>query len=86
MSTTITIRSTEEAVATIAGLATRVIANGNHDGHPLERVARIITSDPVLSLIRTAYTRRIAQGEAPRQACIGVGQGLIAHYCNSAGI
>ncbi|MEW2631638.1 hypothetical protein AB0903_08255 [Streptomyces sp. NPDC048389] len=64
----------------------RVIAEGGHEGHDLETVGRIITSDTVLDTIRTAYDRRIAAGATPKDAVTAVGQSLIAHYCNSAGI
>ncbi|GHA94396.1 hypothetical protein [Streptomyces chryseus] len=86
MSRTIRITGTEDAVAEIAALTTRVIAEGGHDGHDLETVGRIVTSDTVLDTIRTAYDRRIADGATPKDAVIAVGQSLIAHYCNSAGI
>ncbi|WP_138909967.1 hypothetical protein [Streptomyces chryseus] len=86
MSRTIRIRSTEDAVAEIAAMTTRVIAEGGHEGHDLETVGRIITSDTVLDTIRTAYDRRISSGETVKAAVIAVGQSLIAHYCNSAGI
>ncbi|WP_406501575.1 hypothetical protein OHA04_27535 [Streptomyces sp. NBC_01590] len=86
MSHTIRITGTEDAVATIAALTTRVIAEGGHKGHDLETVGRIITSDTVLDTIRTAYDRRIANGATPKDAVTAVGQSLIAHYCNSAGI
>ncbi|MFB8402172.1 hypothetical protein [Streptomyces sp. NPDC055912] len=86
MSRTIRIAGTEDAVAEIAALTTRVIAEGGHDGHDLETVGRIITSDEVLGTIRTAYNRRIAAGATPKEAVTAVGQSLVAHYCNSAGI
>ncbi|MDH6544140.1 hypothetical protein [Streptomyces sp. SPB4] len=86
MSRIIRIRNTEDAVAEIAALTTRVIAAAGHPGHGLESVGQIITSDTVLETIRTAYNRRITQGATPKDAVIAVGQSLIAHYCNSAGI
>lgn len=86
MTDTITIRTTEDAVSTIAALATRVIAEGNHPGHDLEKVGRILTSDRVLDTIRTAYNKRIAEGVTTKDAVIRVGQIMIAHYCNSARI
>ncbi|MEV7581585.1 hypothetical protein [Streptomyces erythrochromogenes] len=86
MSRTIRIRNTEDAVAVIAAHTTRVIAAAGHPGHDLESVGQVITSDTVLQTIRTAYSRRIAQDATPKDAVIAVGQSLIAHYCNSAGI
>ncbi|MBC9730698.1 hypothetical protein [Streptomyces sp. TRM68367] len=86
MTRTFNIRTTEDAVACIAALATEVIADGNHPGHDLETVFDRITSGDVLCLIRQYYDRRVGNGESPRQAVIGVGQSLIAHYCQSAGI
>lgn len=86
MSRTIRIRNTEDAVVEIAALTTRSIAEAGHKGHDRESVGRIITSDAVLGLIRTAYNRRTGNGETPKDAVIAVGQSLIAHYYNSAGI
>lgn len=86
MTVTIQVRNTEDAVATIAALATRVIAEAGHEGHGLEAVGERLTSDAVLDTIRAAYDRRTGQGATPKDAVIAVGQSLIAHYCNSAGI
>lgn len=86
MARKIRIGSTDEAVATIAALTTKVIAEDNLPGHSLEEVGARITSDDVLATIRTAYLRRLAKGATPKEAVIAVGQSLIAHYCNSAGI
>ena len=86
MSTMIRIRNTEDAVSVIAALTTRVIADGGHEGHDLETVGARITSDAVLDTIRTAYERRTGNGATPKDAVIAVGQSLIAHYCNKAGI
>jgi hypothetical protein len=86
MTATIRIRNTDDAVATIASIATKVIAEGNHPGHDLEAVgARLATCD-VLATIRRAYDRHTTNGATPKAAVIAVGQSLIAHYCNSAGI
>lgn len=86
MQTTITINNIEDAVAVIAAYATRVIAADNHPGHNLEQVGARMTSDEVLDTIRAALTRRIDNGTTPKEAVIGVGQAVIAHYCNAAGI
>lgn len=86
MSRIIRIRSTEDAVVEIAAMTTRVIAEGGHEGHDLETVGRLITSDLVLDTIRAAYNRRTAEGATPKEAVIAVGTQLVAHYCNSAGI
>ncbi|MCY0957707.1 hypothetical protein, partial [Streptomyces sp. H27-H5] len=78
MSRTIRIRTTEDAVVEIAALTTRVIVKGGHEGHDLETVGRIITSDTVLDTIRTAYDRWVGNGATPKDAVIAVGQSLIA--------
>ncbi|MDX3645317.1 hypothetical protein [Streptomyces sp. MB09-02B] len=83
---TITIRNIEDAVATIAAYATRVIAAGNHPGHNLEEVGARMTRDEVLDTIRASLTRRISNGATAKEAIIGTGQAVIAHYCNAAGI
>jgi hypothetical protein len=82
----LTVKDTEDAVVVILALATETIAAGNHPGHTLHQVFDRITSDEVLCLVREFYGRRIAKGETPRDAVIGVGQSLIAHYCEKAGI
>lgn len=86
MSAKIRISTTEDAVATIAALATKAIAADGHEGHDLERVGRIITSDPVLDKIREAFTRHLRDGKSVKDAMIAAGQTLIAVYCDSAGI
>ncbi len=83
---TITIRNIEDAVTTVAAYATRVIAADNHPGHNLEQVGTRMTSDEVLDTIRAALNRRIKNGATSKEAVIGVGQAVIAHYCNVAGI
>ncbi|MFD8509674.1 hypothetical protein ACFV27_00810 [Streptomyces antimycoticus] len=84
---TIKINNTEDAVATIAAMATKVIAAGGHQGHDLETVGAIMASDNVLDAIRRSFTRNLAKdGATVKSAFIKTGQGLIAHYCNSAGI
>ncbi|CAL9611422.1 hypothetical protein SUDANB1_05635 [Streptomyces sp. enrichment culture] len=84
---TIRIRNTEDAVAVIAAMATKVIAAGGHAGHDLETVGRIMTSDDVLGLIRTAYVRHTTKGrKTPKAAVIAVGQAVVASYCDRAGI
>lgn len=80
------IGTTEDAVITIAALGTRVIAAAGHPGHNLEQVGRRILSDKVMDTIRDGYNRRISEGATPKEAIIRVGQSMIAHYCNSAGI
>jgi hypothetical protein len=82
----IRIRNTEDAVAVIAALATRSIASGGYEGHDLETVGALLTSDEILDRIRDGYTRRIGRGETPKEAVIGVGQTLIATYCKAAGL
>ncbi|MER0476783.1 hypothetical protein ABR737_00160 [Streptomyces sp. Edi2] len=86
MSTTIRIRTTEDAVAVIAAMATKTIAAGAHPGHGLEAVGTRLTTDDVLGRIRAAYNRHTAGGATPKESVIAVGQTLIAAYCNSAGI
>jgi hypothetical protein len=83
---TFTIRCTEDAVPVIAALATETIAAGGHDGHTLESVGAVMTSDAVLDRIRTAYDRHTGNGLTPKQAVIKVGQTVIATYCDRAGI
>ncbi|MFD6852622.1 hypothetical protein CH313_27255 [Streptomyces sp. TSRI0384-2] len=82
----IRIRNTEDAVATIAALATKAIAKGNHEGHDLEVVGERMTCAQILDRIRTAYERHTARGATPKEAVITVGQTLVATYCESAGI
>ncbi|MFE9319091.1 hypothetical protein ACFYNV_29015 [Streptomyces albidoflavus] len=84
--TTIRIRTTEDAVAHIAAMATKVIAEDGHEGHDLEAVGARITSDEVLDTIRRAYLRRLGEGMTVREAFTRTGQALIAHYCNAARI
>jgi hypothetical protein len=83
---TFTVKDTEDAVVIILALATETIADGNHPGHSLEEIFDRIASSEVICLIREFYLRRIANGETPRDAVIGVGQSLIAQYCEKAGI
>ncbi|MFF8786961.1 hypothetical protein [Streptomyces sp. NPDC015125] len=82
----IRIRSTEDAVAVIAAMATKAIAAGAHPGHDLEAAGTRMTTDDVLDRIRTAYNRHAAGGATPKESVIAVGQTLVAAYCNSAGI
>ncbi|MBL3806130.1 hypothetical protein [Streptomyces sp. BRB081] len=82
----IRIRNTEDAVATIAALAAKAIAKGNHEGHDLEVVGERMTCAQILDRIRTAYERHTARGATPKEAVITVGQTLVATYCESAGI
>ncbi|MGA5202772.1 hypothetical protein [Streptomyces variegatus] len=85
--TKIVIRNTEDAVARIAAMATQVIANGNHEGHDLETVGRIMTSDDVLDAIRDSFTRNLAKdGATVKDAFTATGQAVIGHYCDRAGI
>lgn len=84
--TTIKIRNIEDAVAVVAAYATRVIAAGNHPGHNRDQVGERLTSDEVLDMIRAALTRRVENGATAKEAVIGVGQSVVAHYCNAAGI
>lgn len=84
--TTIKIRNIEDAVAVITAYATRVIAAGNHPGHNLDQVGERMTRDEVLDMIRAALIRRIENGATVKDAVIGVGKSVVAHYCNSAGI
>jgi hypothetical protein len=86
MSTTIRIRNTEDAVAVVAAMATKVIAKSGHGHHTTEYVGRIMTSDAVLDKIRTAYERHTANGKTPKEAVIAVGQTVVASYCDRAGI
>ncbi|WP_328638408.1 hypothetical protein [Streptomyces canus] len=87
MTNTIKIENTEDAVAQIAALATKVIADGGHEGHDLETVGTIMTSDAVLDAIRNSFTRNLAKdGATVKDVFTATGQALIAHYCNSAGI
>ncbi|WP_328427879.1 hypothetical protein [Streptomyces sp. NBC_00443] len=84
---TITIRNTEDAVARIAALATKVIADGGHEGHDLETVGAIMTSDDVLDAIRRSFTRNLAKdGATVKDAFTATGQAVIASYCDRAGI
>lgn len=84
--TTIKIRNIEDAVAVVAAYATRAIADGNHPGHNRDQVGSHLTSDEVLDMIRAALTRRVENGATVKEAVIGVGQSVVAHYCNAAGI
>ena len=84
--TTIRIRNTEDAVATIAALTTKVIAAGGHAGHDLETVGTHMTADAVLDAIRRSFTRNLDKGMTVRDAVTATGQAVIAGYCNSAGI
>lgn len=84
--TTIKIRNIEDAVAVIAAYATRTIAADNHPGHNLEQVGERMTRDEVLDTIRAALIRHLDNGATVKDAVIKVGQTVVAHYCNSAGI
>ena len=84
--TTIKIRNIEDAVATIAAYATRVIAAGNHPGHNLDQVGDRMTRDEVLDTIRAALIRHLKNGASVKEAVIKVGQAVVAQYCNAAGI
>ncbi|XVV34991.1 hypothetical protein ACQPXT_13485 [Streptomyces sp. CA-100214] len=86
MTSTITIRNTEDAVAAIAALATKSIASHGLPGHSLEEVGERMTSDDVLDRIRAAYNRHTGNGKTPKEAVIAVGQTVTAVYYNSAGI
>ncbi|MFF5655231.1 hypothetical protein [[Kitasatospora] papulosa] len=86
MSRTIRIRNTEDAVAVVAAMATKAIAEGNHPGHDLETVGHRMTSDAILDRIRISYDRHIANGKTPKDAVIAVGQNLVGVYCDRAGI
>ena len=84
--TTIRIRNTEDAVATIAALAAKVIAAGGHAGHDLETVGAHMTADRSLDAIRRSFTRNLGKGMDVKGAVIATGQAVIAGYCNSANI
>ncbi|EMF20387.1 hypothetical protein H114_32629 [Streptomyces gancidicus BKS 13-15] len=86
MSRTIRIRTTEDAVAVVAALATQTIAAARHGHHTTDYVGAIMTSDEVLDKIRTAYERHTAKGLNPREAITAVGQTVVASYCDRAGI
>ncbi|MEV0016657.1 hypothetical protein [Streptomyces tendae] len=86
MTTTMRIQNTEDAVAAIAALATRVIAADNRPGRSLEEVGERMTADDTLDAIRRSFEANRTKGLSVKDAFTRTGQSLVAHYCNSAGI
>jgi tellurite resistance protein len=83
---TVRLNTTTDVVAYIAATTAQAIADKGVDGHELETVMHRMTSDRVLSQIRTAYLRRAQAGEHRPTAITKIGVGLITEYRTHYGI
>ncbi|MGW7688789.1 hypothetical protein ACWGMA_07835 [Streptomyces asiaticus] len=84
--TTVQMAATTGVVAYIAATTAQAIANKGVDGHDLDTVMHRMTSDRVLSQIRTAYVRRSRAGQHRPTAITKIGVNLITEYRTHYGI
>lgn len=83
---TVHLNTTTEVVAYIAATTAQTIANRGVGGHDLDIVMHRMTSDRVLSQIRTAYLRRVQAGQHRPTAITKIGVSLITEYRTRYGI
>lgn len=84
--TTIHLETTTEVVGWIAATVSTVIASANLPGHDLDTVMSRMTTDRVLTAIRTAYITRVQRGDDRNDAIKRLGVCLIAEYYSQLGI
>jgi hypothetical protein len=78
--TRISLKDTTEVVAYIASAVTKSIAGEGFEGHTLTTVGQRMTTDAVLSMIRTAYIFRCEKGLDRPESIAKIGCRLIAEY------
>jgi hypothetical protein len=78
--TTISLKDTTEVVAYIASAVAKSIAEEGFAGHDLETVGRRMTTDAILSTIRSAYVFRCERGYNRPESIAKIGSRLIAEY------
>lgn len=83
---TVRLNTTTDVVAYIAATTAQAIANKGVDGHDLDTVMRRMTSDRVLSQIRSAYLRRAKAAQHRPTAITKIGVNLITEYRTHYGI
>ncbi|NUR01312.1 MAG: hypothetical protein HOY79_33750 [Streptomyces sp.] len=83
---TVQLANTTEVVAWIAANVAKTIAADNHAGHDLDTVMRRMTTDGVLSTIRSAYEFRCTRGDDRPESIKLIGVRLIAEYCKTFGL
>lgn len=84
--TTVTLNTTTEVVAWIAANVSKTIASANIPGHDLDKVMNVMTTDGMLSRIRTAYVGQAAQGKDRPTIIKRLGVYLIARYYADFGL
>lgn len=85
-SNTITLKDTTEVVAWIAANVSKTIASASLEGHDLNKVMSVMTTDDMLSRIRTAYAGEAAKGTDRPTIIKRLGVYLIARYYQDNGL
>jgi hypothetical protein len=83
---TITLNTTTDVVAWIAANVSKTIASANLPGHDLNKVMAVMTSDDMLSRIRTAYVGQAEQGKDRPTTIQKLGVYLISRYYQDFGL